>query len=212
MTSFLLHPGYFPSVASFAAIIQADKLYFEHCDNYQKQTYRNRMYIYSSNGKQTLTVPVKHTHNTGRQLYKDVLIENDFNWQKQHWRTLQTSYRTSPFFEFYEDEISLLFHEPKKNLFELNLESIQLICDCLQFELTFSFTTNYKKDYEDEELMDLRYLINAKNGLPFSMDSYTQVFEQKYGYLQNLSILDLLFNEGPQALDFLMNQKLPYNA
>lgn len=208
MISFLLHPAYFPPIAVFAAIVQAETVWFEAFDNYQKQTFRNRMYLYASNGKQTLTVPVKHTHSTGRQLYKNVQIENDFNWQKIHWRTLQTAYRTSPFFEYYEDDIYPLFHEPKTSLFELNLESIQLVCDCLQIEKSFKFTSEYLKNYNSQEITDYRYLVNAKNQQAYNFDTYTQVFGQKYGYLQNLSILDLLFNEGPQAVDFLMNQKL----
>ncbi|WP_340199132.1 WbqC family protein [Ascidiimonas sp. W6] len=208
MTPSLLHPAYFPSVASFAAIVQAETLLFEAMDNYQKQTYRNRFYIYASDGKQTLTVPIKHSRSTAKQKYKDVLIENNFNWQKQHWRTLETAYRTSPFFEFYEDEISPLFQEVHTSLYELNLKSIQLICDCMQFDLSFNRTKEYLKNYS-KDLNDYRYLIHAKQPLPFELTAYTQVFGEKYGYLKNLSILDLLFNEGPQALDFLKTQKLP---
>ncbi|XLS30436.1 WbqC family protein [Flavobacteriaceae bacterium M23B6Z8] len=208
MIPYLLHPAYFPSVASFAAMVQAEFLWFEATDNYQKQTYRNRMYLYGSNGRQTLTVPIKHTHHTGRQKYKDVLIENDFDWKKQHWRTLQTAYRTSPFFEFYEDEIAPLFRQPHTSLFELNLQSIELICECLQYDLSYQLTENYKEDYE-QELKDYRYFINAKVPLPFTIETYKQVFDEKYGYLENLSVLDLLFNEGPRALDFLESVKLP---
>ena len=206
MSTFLLHPAFFPSVASFAVIVQSENLLLEACDNYQKQTYRNRMYMYSSNGKQTLTVPVKHTHSTGRQRYRDVKIENDFDWQKQHWRTLQTAYRTSPFFEFYEDEFAPLFHEPQYSLFELNVKSISLIAECLQFDLSFDFTGTYRKNYENK-LSDYRYLINAKSTLKIKPDAYTQVFTEKFGYIENLSVLDLLFNLGPQSLDFLKSQK-----
>lgn len=208
MVPFVLHPAYFPSVASFGAITQAQTLWFEAADNYQKQTYRNRLYLYASNGRQTLTVPVKHTHDTGRQKYKDVQIENDFDWKKQHWRTLQTAYRTSPFFEFYEDDIAPLFHTTHTSLFELNMKSIELICECIQYDLSYKLTKNYQKEYHPKA-RDYRSLVNAKVSVPFEVKSYKQVFDDKYGHLKNLSILDLLFNEGPQTIDFLQQIKLP---
>ena len=102
----LLHPTYFPTIASFSLIIK-EPCVMEVSDNYQKQTFRNRTYIYGANGKQLLTVPILHTGGeTGRQLYKNVKIDNNVSWQKLHWKTLQTAYRTSPYFEFYEDAIS----------------------------------------------------------------------------------------------------------
>ena len=108
----LLHPTYFPSIVQMVAMAQADKIVFEVEDNYQKQTYRNRAYIAHSNGKLTLNVPIKHSKNGGRQKTKEVHVENSFPWQSQHWKSLQTAYRTSPFFEFYEDDLAPLFQEP----------------------------------------------------------------------------------------------------
>ena len=101
--SILIHPTYFPSVSHFVAMLQADAVVFETDDNFQKQTNRNRMYIYSANGLQLLNIPVKHSKNI-HQKYRDVKIENDFNWQKQHFKSLEAAYRTSPFFEYFEDE------------------------------------------------------------------------------------------------------------
>ena len=179
---------------------------FEKEDNYQKQTYRNRMYIYSANGVQMLSVPVKHLGGAeGHQKYKEVIIEDNFDWKKQHWKSIQTSYRTSPFFEFYEDEIAPFFDKKHESLYDMNLESTALIADILQLDLSFEFTSEFKK--QPEAYNDLRPLVNAKKQSHFTPEEYTQVFSEKHGYIPNLSILDLLFNEGPNTLNYLERQQ-----
>src|SRR6187401_2558485 len=110
----LLHPSYFPSISQFAAMAQSDSITFEMEDNFQKQTNRNRTYIYSPNGIQLLNIPVKHSKDK-HQKTKDVLIENEFDWQKQHFKSLEAAYRSSPFFEFFEDDIASVFN--KKHTF-----------------------------------------------------------------------------------------------
>ena len=115
----LLLPTYFPSISNLVAMANASKVTFEVDDNFQKQTNRNRMYIYSPNGLQMLNVPVKH----GSQLHqktKDIRIENDFDWQKQHFKSLEAAYRSSPFFEYFEDELAPIF--TKKHTFLLDLK------------------------------------------------------------------------------------------
>lgn len=92
----LLHPTYFPSISHFVAMLQADQILFEAHDNFQKQTNRNRMYIYSANGKQLLNIPIKHNKQQTHQKYKDIRIEYDFDWQKQHFKSLEAAYRSSP--------------------------------------------------------------------------------------------------------------------
>ena len=105
----LLHPSYFPNIATFAAMIQ-NEVRWEVEDNYQKQTYRNRCYICTDKGRHLLNIPIKHVGgDQGRQKYKEVLVDNDYPWQRNHWRTLQTAYRTSPFFEFYEDDLAPVY-------------------------------------------------------------------------------------------------------
>lgn len=201
----LIHPSYFPTIAHFWVLANTDELVLETEDNYQKQTYRNRCYIYGANGKQTLTVPIKHS-GTGRQKYKDVKIEYSFRFQKEHWKSLQTAYRTSPFFEFYEDEIAPVFEKKHSFLYDLNLETIELVADCLQLDLNFKKTTVFEK--EPTETIDFRPLIEAKKEKRHGFKNYTQVFINKHGFLENLSILDLLFNEGTNALSYLENQKI----
>ena len=101
----LIHPSYFPNILTFSYIMHHD-ICWEVEDNYQKQTFRNRTYICTDRGKHILSIPIVHVGKAnGRQKYKDVTIDNSYPWQRQHWRTLETAYRTSPFFEFYEDEI-----------------------------------------------------------------------------------------------------------
>ncbi len=201
----LLHPSYFPSIAQFAAISNSETVVFENFDNFQKQTYRNRMYIYGPNGKQMLSIPIKHIGGNGRQLYKDVKIENDFPWQKEHWKSLEAAYRTSPFFEFYEDEIAPLFEKKQEFLYDFNLKTSEIIGDCLQLELETEFTNEYFKEAA-EDVQDYRNLVNAKKVAIPDFDAYTQVFEEKNGFINNLSTLDLLFNEGTNALTYLEAQ------
>ncbi len=197
---------YFGSVAQYIAIAKSDGTVFENEDNYQKQTYRNRTYIYGANGKLLLTIPIKHMGKEGRQLYKDVQIENDFAWQTLHWKSLETAYRTSPFFEYYEDELAHLFEKKKTFLLDFNYECMQVMYDCLQIESGFAKTVEYIKT--PEHSIDLRTLVNAKKEKTYDFESYIQVFSEKHGFLSNLSILDLLFNEGTNALTYLENQSI----
>ncbi|MBQ4822696.1 WbqC family protein [Aquimarina sp. MMG016] len=206
MNPTLLHPMYFGSIAQYIAIAQSDSIVFENTDNYQKQTYRNRTYIYGANGKLLLTIPIKHTGNGDRQLYKDVRVENDFQWQILHWRSLETAYRTSPFFEYYEDEFAHLFEKPKEFLLDFNYECMEAVFDCLQLDSNYTKTEVFQKN--PEEINDLRNLVNAKKEKTYDMKSYIQVFSEKYGFLSNLSILDLLFNEGTNALTYLESQSI----
>lgn len=201
----LLHPVFFPNIAHFAAMLSG-AFQLEREDNYQKQTYRNRTYIYSANGMQMLSVPIKHTvHPEGHRKYKDVILEDNFNWKKQHWKTIQTAYRTSPFFEFYEDDLAPFFEKKHHRLYDMNLESIELIAESIQAELDYTFTESYES--KPKSAIDLRPLVNAKNPTGLLFDPYTQVFDDRHGFIPNLSILDLIFNEGPNTLNYLEGQK-----
>ncbi len=201
----IIHPAYFPSIANFVAIANTTNLYVESEDSFQKQTYRNRAYIYGANGKLALNIPVRYTQKE-RQKYKDVNIANDEKWQDHHWKSIQSAYRTSPFFEYYEDELKPLFTEKKECLFEFNLECMSSIAQCIELEFNPTRTTVFMRDYKDDN--DYRYLVNAKAPLDISFDSYIQVFSEKHGYIPNLSILDLLFNEGPNTLNYLQSQSI----
>tara|TARA_R100001369_G_C3319041_1_gene168608 strand:- start:1916 stop:2536 length:621 start_codon:yes stop_codon:yes gene_type:complete len=206
MESILVHPTYFPSIAQMVAVSQAKKVVFEVAGNYQKQSYRTRAYIAHSNGKLLLNIPIKHTGK--RQKSKEVMVENDFPWQSQHWKSLETAYRTSPFFEFYEDELYPLFNEPVEKLLDHNLLIFNTICELIELEVPITYTQEYLKEPENNK--DLRYLAKAKNQKTFNLKPYKQVFEANHGFLSNLSILDLLFNEGPNTLNYLQQQEVQF--
>ncbi|MAN29095.1 WbqC family protein [Mesonia oceanica] len=207
MNSILIHPAYFGSILQFCHISQAEELVFENEDNYQKQTYRNRQYIYGANAKLLLNIPIKHTGKKNiRQKYKEVKIENDFKWQIIHWRSLETAYRTSPFFEFYEDELIHLYEKEYKYLLDFNYDCFEAVSECLQLEKEYRKTEEYQLEILEEKIQDKRYLIDAKRKQLPTLETYTQVFEDKFGFIPNLSILDLLFNEGPNSLNYLQQQ------
>lgn len=204
MKNLLIHPSYFPSISHYIAIVQAATVTFEMEDNFQKQTNRNRMYIYSPNGIQLLNVPIKHSKEK-HQKYKDVRIENDFAWQKNHFKSLKAAYRTSPFFEYFEDDFRPLFEKRHTFIMDLNLELFELVNDSLGLTITPNRTVEFFQNVTD--FSDYRALVNGKKD-PTQIEAYTQVFHEKHGFLNNLSILDLLFNEGRYAVDYLKNQSL----
>ena len=202
----LIHPTYFPSISHFAAIVQAEKVTFEMEDNFQKQTNRNRTYIYSPNGIQLLNIPVKHS-KIAHQKTKDIQIENDFDWQKQHFKSLEAAYRSSPFFEYFEDDLLPIFEKKHSFLMDLNLEVFDLITRCLRMKIEYNSTTEYVHEIESNEISDFRYLANGKKDQS-QFESYTQVFDDKFGFINNLSVLDLVFNEGKFAVDYLKSLPL----
>ena len=201
----VLHPTYFPNIAHFVAMLNAEEVILEMEDNFLKQTYRNRTYIYGANGKLGLNIPVIHSQKN-RQKYKDVKIYNHDNWQSLHWKSILSAYRTSPFFEYYEDELQPLFMKNAGFILDHNLHCLETICDCLQLELNFFKTDTFEKTLKDKT--DYRQLVNAKKEPNYNFEKYTQVFSAKHGFTPNLSILDLLFNEGPNAVNYLESQTL----
>lgn len=202
----LLHPSYFPSISHFVAMAQSDTITFEMEDNFQKQTNRNRTYIYSPNGIQLLNIPIKHS-NLSHQKTKDIKIEPEFDWQKQHFKSLEAAYRSSPFFEYFEDDLLPIFQKKHTFLMDLNFEALEITAKCLRMKFEFDTTAEYFHEIENPKITDFRYLVNGKKDHSV-FEPYTQVFDDKHGFLNNLSVLDLLFNEGKFAMDYLNNQVL----
>lgn len=197
----ILHPTYFSPIIQYVALANAEEIIFEIEDNFQKQTYRNRCYIYGANGKQLLTVPVIHTQKNGKQKTKDIKIDNSYLWQQLHIKTLESAYRSSPFFEFYIDDLSSIFTQKHQFLLDLNIETFQILSELIPIDNNFDKTIEFKGDYLDKK--DLRFLVNAKSKTDYNFKTYQQVFADKHNFIPNLSILDLLFNEGPNAQTYL---------
>tara|TARA_B100000780_G_C21022767_1_gene409943 strand:- start:234 stop:839 length:606 start_codon:yes stop_codon:yes gene_type:complete len=194
----LFIPTYFSPITQYGAIVNSDSFTFEIEDNFQKQTYRNRCYIYGANGKQLLNIPVSYQKTIGKKQTKDILVE-DSKWQKQHYKSLKTAYNQSPFFEFYKDDLQLIFNKNYTYLLDVTIDSFIFINDALELSKKY----NTSKKYDDTVLNDYRFLANAKKNNDYYFEPYIQMFDDKYGFLENLSILDLLFMEGPNSISFL---------
>ena len=192
---------YLPSIEYFSKIlIHKDNLLIENAENFQKQSYRNRATIHSPNGALNLIVPViKGSKN--HTLVKDVRISYDFNWQRLHWMSLQTSYRSSAYFEYYEDDLIVFFEKTWDYLFEYNEEFFDLLNRFLKINVRYDYTTRFAITYP--ELEDYRQTIHPKYGSNNNFKPYFQVFEERNGFLPNLSIVDLIFNQGPQSIKYL---------
>jgi hypothetical protein len=202
--STILPSVYLGPIQYFSKLKNYENCLIEHFENYPKQSYRGRCNIYSPNGLLTLSIPlVKRNH---RQRMNEIKISYDYDWQKIHWRTLESSYRSSPFFEYYEDDF-LPFYESKKidYLIDFNEVFQQKILSLLKLKKKYSFTTEYMESYPATD--DFRTAINPKiateSDTDFTVKPYWQVFETKHGFIPNLSIVDLLFNQGSKSLDFL---------
>ena len=191
-------PAYLPSIRYMAWIVAKKEITFVLTNHYQKQTYRNRTEIYGANGKLNLTIPISHNKNQKNQLDRDVNIFNDSSWQRDHWKSLESSYRSSPFFEFYEDDLYPFFHEKHLKLMDLNMALIKKIFSLLEIVIKFKKTNKFDEFSE---------LINAKQKTIYKIPIYHQVFNSKYGFINNLSILDLIFNVGPESNNYLKKLK-----
>lgn len=198
----LFLPTYFSPISQYVALFQNKSFVFEVEDNFQKQTYRNRCYIYAANGKLQLNIPIIHNKEKQHQKTKDVRIENSTPWQQLHLKSLQSAYSSSPFFEFYKDDIMPLFEKKQEFLLDFNLKCHAIIMDSFQEEIPFTKTIIYEKEPRQK---DARILANAKNSPSIELKPYTQVFDDKHGFIPNLSILDLLFMEGPNSVIYLTN-------
>lgn len=193
---------YLPPIEYFSKLIEhKDNLLLENAENFQKQSFRNRASIHSPNGKLDLIVPLVKGSKVHTKV-KDVNISYDFKWQRLHWMSLQTSYRSSAYFEFYEDELTVFYEKKWKFLFDYNEELMQVILGFLKLNIQYGYTDNFEKKYPD--MNDYRNSIHPKRSAQLIVNSYFQVFEERNGFLPNLSIVDLLFNQGPQSSKYLL--------
>ena len=210
MSTALLQTTYFGPIQWYQKLYRYDQTLIEQYDSYQKQTYRNRCVIATANGLQALTVPVEH--NVQRSMFnvqcKDLRISDHNQWRRVHWNALQSAYSESPFFDYYADDIRPFFEKKYEFLVDFNEAIRQTVCDLLDIQPKVEYTSSFLSPLTSHlsSLDDFREVINAKRPQPdadFQPRRYWQVFEDRHGFQANLSILDLLFNMGNEAIFYL---------
>ena len=203
--SVLLSSTYFGPIQWYQKLHRMPCIIEQH-DHFVKQTYRNRCVIATANGTQTLTVPIERYDGTKCPM-RDIRISDHGNWRHLHWNALVSAYGETPFFEFYADDLRPFFEKRHTFLFDLNLDIMHTMCQLLDVRPQVTLSEQYiVLPSEDDAVVDFREAIRPKHPLPdadFNPTPYYQVRAQRYGFLPNLSILDLLFNEGPEGIFYL---------
>ena len=168
---------------------------------YQKQTTRNRCVIMSANGPQKLIIPVRKNKKENEILYDyKVKIDDTQNWKVKHWKSIQNAYRSSPFFEFYEEGFFKVFFNNEKLLYCFNINIISHINKIMGVKKNIEIS-NRKISHEKYDVK----LMNIKKYFYYNVTPYNQVFMSKFKFIPNLSILDLIFNMGPKSINYLVN-------
>lgn len=197
----ILSSAYFPPVCYFSAIAQAEKVTVDLNECYQKQSYRSRTVILSANGPLSLIVPIKKVAPFTTSI-SEVRIDYKMPWQRNHWRALTAAYNNSPYFLYYQDYISGFFEDKPELLFDFNSNILKVLLKLLKINTPIEFS-RLQAIERGEDLIDLRQTIHPKREAPIATPSYSQVFQDKFGFVEQMSVLDLLFNEGPMASRYL---------
>lgn len=200
--SAILSLGYLPPVQYFAKLIQYQNIYIESAENYTKQTYRNRCVILGANGPISLTIPVVKTQGNHTPI-KLIEIDNSTLWQKNHWKTIESAYRTSVYYDFVADILEPFYNKRYTNLFEFDYQLMNAIFDFLSIQPNIHTTTQYFSNYEVDFRNSISPKVDFLNDTQFLSAEYFQVFSNKFGFVPNLSIIDLLFNEGLSAIEVI---------
>lgn len=191
---------YLPPISWFAEFLnEENEVVFEQFEHFPKQTYRNRANIYGANGKLSLIIPIRHT---GKREIKEIEISYAENWQKLHWKSIKTAYQSTPYFEFYEDKLSKIYETEEKSLLNFNLQALEIVQKILKTEKAYSLNQEYLKNPAGT---DLREAFSAKEESRNNFEEYWQSFSEKYGFIKDLSILDLICNKGPESLTYIKN-------
>lgn len=200
----ILSTAYFPNIQYFSKILYSEKVLIENDETFPKQTYRNRCVILGANGVQTLVVPVIKGRS-GKIKTKDIQISYAENWQNQHLQTIKSAYASSPFFDFYIDEIEALIKKRHKYIIDLNLEILNELLSLISIKTKILLTNNFVAiDLNNKN--DYRFSISPKSkhiDKNFTPSEYIQVFSDRNKFVSNLSILDLIFNLGQESKSYL---------
>ena len=198
MTEICLTSAYLAPVEYYSALAKADVVFLEQYDYYLKQTYRNRCHIAAANGVMALSIPVEKSTGA-KQLTKDVRISAHNDWQIQHWRSIESAYNSTPFFEYYKDDLQPFYEKKWDFLWDFNWEIQLKILELLDLDLKIQLTEQYQPSL-DLAVVDLRENIHPKKVTQATeAKPYYQVFEQRFGFQPNLSVIDLLFNMGNES-------------
>jgi len=203
----LIYPSlYNGPINYFARLVREEKILLEQFDNYTKQTYRNRCRILGPNGVLTLSIPIKRKRGM-KSHFRDIRIDNDKPWTKIHWKSLEAAYASSPFFEYIRDDLAPFYEGRREFLVDLNRQMLEKTMHIMGLHNPVKLTQDFEEISGKE---DPRYFIHPKIKTEvadpgFTPVVYHQVFSERFGFQSNLSILDLLFNEGPDSLSILKN-------
>jgi hypothetical protein len=199
----LISTAYLPPIEYFLRILNADKVIIEHEETYSKQTFRNRCEIYSANGKLALIIPVIRTFGNHTKI-RDIKIDYSVKWQQEHWRAIVSAYNHSPFFQYFRDVFEPFFEQKYVFLLDFNSKLLDSVLTLISDPKEICHTRTYYKILP-EDALDLRSCISPKVKPTIQLPVYKQVFGAKFGFLPNLSIVDLLFNAGPETAEKLSN-------
>ena len=193
----LLPTAYLAPIKYYAILLQAKNCSIEHHEHFVKQSIRNRCEIYGANGELRLTIP-KERKGSSKTIISKIKISYKDDWQKLHWNAIKSAYNSSPFFEYYSNELEVFYQEKESNLIIFNNKLQEVILDLLQEENNSTPTVEYLHSGNFTDLRNHDFILE-------NPEKYNQVFMEKHGFIPNLSILDLLFNLGPESLDYLHN-------
>ncbi|MBN2891468.1 MAG: WbqC family protein [Bacteroidales bacterium] len=199
----ILSTAYFPNIQYFTEVLRASELIIEQYENFPKQTYRNRCHILAANGVLPLVVPVLNGRS-GKIKTKDIKISFVENWQKQHYQSIKSAYSSAPFYDYIMPEFEFLFTKKFHFLIELNNSILKTIKKLLEIKTDFSLTEDFI-EINEQNKSDFRFTISPKIKIDLNSEKYIQVFSDRFEFQPNLSILDLLFNLGPESRIFLIN-------
>ena len=201
----LLSIAYFPPISYFALIAKGETVYVEACENYQKQSWRNRCRYYAADGPQYLNFPVVHEGGTHKLPITEIKVDYSTPWVPKTKRAISSAYESSAYFDFYKDDLFAILDSKPGTLFELDLQIIRFFLKRIGLAPDIRFTKDF---IPSEHCVDYRESIHPKRPDTILKDlglekPYFQVFARKYGFISNLSIMDLVFNEGPDSISYL---------